>query len=94
MQHREITCVVELHTINCQQKHTKTLTELNTVAIMFKKAANHKKKLLLLLSARRQQHRSGYIALLITEHWRTNTRHGKPAPRSKHTPSLLYKPVS
>jgi hypothetical protein len=37
MQHREMTCVVELYIINCQQRHTKTLTELNNVAIMFKK---------------------------------------------------------
>ena len=43
MQHREVTCVVELYTINC---HTKTLTELNNVAIMFKKATNHNQKMI------------------------------------------------
>jgi hypothetical protein len=45
MQHREITWVAGLYTINCQQRHKKTLTELNNVAIMFKKATNHKQKM-------------------------------------------------
>ena len=47
MQHREMTWVVELYTINCQQRHTKTLTELNNVAIVFKKSTNHKQKMIL-----------------------------------------------
>ena len=46
MRHREITCVAELYTINCQHRHMKTLTELNNVAITFKKATHYKQKMI------------------------------------------------
>jgi hypothetical protein len=80
MQHREITCVVELCTINCQQRHTKTLTELNNVVIMFKKATNHKQKMIVAIkytraAAQEWLHCAANYRTLTNKHssWETRT---------------------
>jgi len=80
MQHREMTYVVELYTINCQQRHTKTLTELNNVAIMFKKPTNHKQKMIVAVkcmqtAAQEWLHCAAIYRTLTNKHssWETRT---------------------